>query len=451
LCLGMMSGFELALLFPQLNSFLSDNLEFIHWIVEGVLFLFIVYLITHKSYKLKEPKLTNNQIEELIEDFTPEPLVPALSERQLHDLQSTFLFDHDHIFPYAMINQKKCYNLASGSYLGFLGHPKFNASAISALEKYGVGSCGPRGFLGTVDVHLELEKRLKELLQAESAIIYSSQYAAVVSFICCIASRHDILVVDKGVKHAIKLGADLSRARVIWFDHNDMSSLRSVWESLEPDRKSKKIPFSTRIWLLVEGIYENYGDIIPLPQILEMKKKYCFRMMLEETNSIGVIGTTGRGCTEYYDIPSNSIECIVGSLATSFSSDGGFCAGQMDIIEFQRLNGSGYIFSASSPPYLSVASLTAITLMEEMNYAILQRLKHVCYTFRKLLESIQHLITIGGTEQSPLIHLRLVHSKGSDFEDEKILQQICNRSIEEGVLIVRAKYISEWQGRPSPR
>ena len=126
-------------------------------------------------------------------------------------------------------------------------------------------------------------------------------------------------MVDRGARHAIKLGADLSRARVEWFNHNDAADLLRVWESLQSDRASHKIPFSTRIWLVVEGLSENFGDVCPLPEILKMKEKYCFRVMLEESNSIGVLGRTGKGVTEHFGVPLSAVECIVGSMATSLS------------------------------------------------------------------------------------------------------------------------------------
>jgi serine palmitoyltransferase len=305
--------------FGLLVSFLSDNLEPLHWVIESVLILFILFLFFQKSYKPKERKLTAKEVEELIDDFEPEPLVPGMTKKQEMDMASTVLLEDGSVFPRARVRGKEVLNLAAASYLGYLQREELVSGAVSAISRYGTGSCGPRGFLGTVDVHLDLEKKLRDFLSAEDCIIYSSQYATVISFISCMVGRHDVLVVDRGAKHAIKLGADLSRARVEWYEHNDMQDLHRVWEKLLPLRQSGKIPFTSRIWLVAEALSENFGDICPLPDILKMKEKYCFRVVLEESNSIGVLGKTGRGLTEHFGVPLSSVECVVGSMAATLS------------------------------------------------------------------------------------------------------------------------------------
>ena len=256
---------------------------------------------------------------------------------------------------------------------------------------------------------------------------------------------------DRGVKHAIKLGADLSRAKVLFFDHNDMSQLEDIWKSLEHDRKTKKIPFSTRFWLLVEGLYENSGSILPLPQILELKRKYCFRVMLEETHSFGVLGPNGRGVCEHYGVPTSSVECIVGGMNTSLASDGGFCAGEAELVSFQRLNGSGYVFSASLPPCVTVGGSTSLQLLQEKTPQILQRLRHIIKSFHAQLEPLKPYFEIHGDPLSPIFHLRLKNSVDGDLEDDKLLQSMCDRALNRGVFVVRGKYIDEWEGRPPPR
>jgi serine palmitoyltransferase len=129
-------------------------------------------------------------------------------------------------------------------------------------------------------------------------------------------------------------GLQLSRAVVKYFKHNDMEDLERVLEKIRMETIKKKMPL-TRRWIIVEGVYANYGDITPLPKIMELKERYKYRLMLEDSMGLGALGQHGRGTAEHFGIQSSDVDVITASMANSLSSSGGFCAACKDIVEYQ--------------------------------------------------------------------------------------------------------------------
>jgi serine palmitoyltransferase len=138
----------------------------------------------------------------------------------------------------------------------------FKQAARDALDKYGCGSCGPRGFYGTIDTHLHCEEDVAKFLGAEAAIIYSDATSTVASALAAFANRADLLVVDDGVNDSVLTGVKLSRSRHIMFKHNDVGDLEEVLRKVDAeDKRLKRKP--QRRFIVIEGLYRNYGDIAP--------------------------------------------------------------------------------------------------------------------------------------------------------------------------------------------
>ncbi|MFQ6659385.1 hypothetical protein Gotur_028288 [Gossypium turneri] len=247
---------------------------------------------------------------------------------------------------HTIIDGKEVVNFASANYLGFVGHDKLLESCTSALEKYGVGSCGPRGFYGTIDVHLDCEARIAKFLGTHDSILYS----------------YGLSTLDEGVHWGIQNGLYLSRSTIVYFKHNDMESLEKTLEKITAQNKRAK---KLRRYIVVESVYQNSGQIAPLDKIIKLKEKYRFRVLLDETNSFGVLGRTGRGLTEYCGVPIEKIDIVTAAMGHALATEGGFCTGSARVIDHQRLSSSGYVFSASLPPYLASAAITAIDILEQ--------------------------------------------------------------------------------------
>jgi serine palmitoyltransferase len=160
-------------------------------------------------------------------------------------------------------------------------------------------------------VHIELEERLAQFLGTEEAIIYSYGFATIASAIPAYAKRGDVIFCDQGVSFPTQKGLQASRSVLKWFKHNDMNDLeRLLKEQEKEDQRNPARAAKTRRFLVVEGLYPNYGDICPLPRLVELKHRYKVRIFLEETASFGVLGASGKGVTEHFGVPVSEIDQV---------------------------------------------------------------------------------------------------------------------------------------------
>ncbi|KAE9600018.1 putative serine C-palmitoyltransferase [Lupinus albus] len=402
-----------------------------HLFVEVLLLVVILFLLSQKSYKPPKRPLTNKEIDELCDEWIPEPLIPSLNEEMHYEppvLESA-------AGPHAIINGKEVVNFASANYLGLIGHQKLLDSCSSALEKYGVGSCGPRGFYGTIDVHLDCEARIANFLGTPDSILYSYGLSTMFSAIPAFSKKGDIIVADEGVHWGIQNGLYLSRSTVVYFKHNDMDSLRNTLENITS--KNKRIK-KLRRYIVVEAVYQNSGQIAPLDEIIKLKEKYRFRVLLDESNSFGVLGISGRGLTEHYGVSPEKLDIITAAMGHALASEGGFCTGSARVIDHQRLSSSGYVFSASLPPYLASAAITAIDILEENPYLITKLKNNIAALWRGLSNLTG--FTIASNPESPIVYLRLEKSTGSTKDDLRLLENITQRVLkEDSVFVVPSK------------
>ncbi|KAK7376920.1 hypothetical protein VNO80_02339 [Phaseolus coccineus] len=402
-----------------------------HLFIEVFLLVVILFLLSQKSYKPPKRPLTNKEIDELCDEWVPEPLIPSLNKELQYEppvLESA-------AGPHTLIKGKEVINFASANYLGFIGHPKLLDSCSSALAKYGVGSCGPRGFYGTIDVHLDCEARIAKFLGTPDSILYSYGLSTMFSAIPAFSKKGDIIVADEGVHWGIQNGLHLSRSTVVYFNHNDMDSLRETLENITVKYKRTK---NLRRYIVLEAVYQNSGQIVPLKEIIKLKEKYRFRVLLDESNSLGVLGSSGRGLTEYCGVPVEKIDIITAAMGHALATEGGFCTGSARVIDHQRLSSSGYVFSASLPPYLASAAIAAIDILDE-NPNLITKLKSNISLLRKELSKISG-ITIASNPESPIVYLRLEKSTGSVKDDLRLLENIAERALkEESVFVVVSK------------
>jgi len=239
-------------------------------------------------------------------------------------------------------------------------------AAERALERYGCGTCGPRGFYGTLDVHLELEDKLAAFLGTEQAIVYSFGIATISSVVPAFVRKGDLLFVDDGVHFTTAVGVRLARGEVRSFAHNDVGALEAALAAQRSEEEMRNTPPAKRPrrFVLVEGLFANSGDVAPLVELLRLRDVYGFYLIVDDTLGFAALGATGRGSAEACGVPPSTIDVLVGSLEHSLGSVGGFCAGSKDIVSHQRLSGSGYCFSASLPAYATVAAMEALAVLQ---------------------------------------------------------------------------------------
>lgn len=249
---------------------------------------------------------------------------------------------------------------ASYSYLGLIGHPKISAAAKAAVDQYGTGTHGVRLLAGSLRLHTELEETIAQFKQAEAAITYSSGFVTNVAAITALVGRHDYVFSDK-INHAsIVEGCILSGANFIRFKHNDMTDLERCLQKAEPD--AAKL-------VVVDAVFSMDGDIINLPEVSALCRKYGAWLMVDEAHSVGVLGATGRGIEEHFGME-GAIDVKMGTLSKTIPSVGGYIAGSQDLINLLRHASRPYIFSAAIPPAQAAAAKAAFDVILEEPWRI---------------------------------------------------------------------------------
>jgi glycine C-acetyltransferase len=229
---------------------------------------------------------------------------------------------------------------ASYSYLGLVGHPRINKAAQDAIDKYGTGTHGVRTLAGSLKIHDELEETIAEFKHAEAAITFTSGYVTNLTVISTLMGRGDYIFSDK-VNHAsIVDGCIMSGAKFRRFRHNDMDQLEKQLASA-PKEAGKLI--------VADAVFSMDGDIIDFPKVVELAQKYNAWLMIDEAHSVGVLGKTGRGIEEHFDMW-GSVDIKMGTLSKTIPSVGGYVAGNEALISFLRHASRAYIFSAALPP-----------------------------------------------------------------------------------------------------
>ena len=257
--------------------------------------------------------------------------------------------------PEVTIDSKKYILLGSNSYLGLSVDPKVVESAKLALEKYGAGSGGSRLVSGSSDLHRMLEERIAKFKNTEAAILFSSGYLANIGTISALVGSDDIIYSD-GLNHASIIdGARLSRSTVRIYKHLDMNHLQDLLEA-DKDKKCKKL-------IVTDTVFSMDGDLVPLPELVDISERYGCILMIDEAHATGVLGERGSGATEHFGVE-DRVPVVMGTLSKAVGSLGGYIAGSQQLIDFIRNRVRSYIFDTSLPPASLAASITAIDIIE---------------------------------------------------------------------------------------
>lgn len=303
------------------------------------------------------------------------------------------------------------------------GKNPIKEASRKALSTYGCGSCGPRGFYGTIDEHLSLEDDIAAFAQTDGAIMYSDGASAATSTVAAFAKRGDLLVVDEGIYEALGTGVTLSRATVKWFRHNDMDDLRRVLERVKStDDALKRKSSDQRRFIVVEGLYKHYGTIAPLSDLAALKHEFNYRLIVDESFSFGTLGSTGRGALELHNLRRmKDAEIVILSLENALGSVGGVTVGNEEVVDHQRLSGAGYCFSASAPPFVASAARTSLARMRD-DPALLEALReNRSYLYVKLagkggrgLDSVvPEKLVVTSDALSAIVFLQIADCQGS--------------------------------------
>lgn len=411
--------------------------------VELFLFLFAVrYLLAPKysTQKKSYVTLSDEEIDELVDEWTPEPLVAAQTTFEEAEVEKRPVIVGPTGPKSKLSSGRTVTNLASYNFYNLIANEGLKEKAIQTLRTYGVGPCGPPGFYGTQDVHMKIEADIASHLGTPACIIYAQAFSTISSVIPAFSKRGDIIVADEAVNYAIRKGIQISRSSVRYYKHNDVEDMQRVLEKVVKEQARKPL---TRRFIVTEGLFENVGDMVDLPKIIELKLRYKFRLILDETWSFGVLGRTGRGLTEYQNVDAAEVDMIVGSLAGPLCSGGGFCAGSEEIVEHQRISASAYTFSAALPAMLATTA-SEVIFMLETNPDMLSQVKENVKTMWTQLDPRSDWVRCTSSVENPIMLLALkpevIASKRLSVADqEQLLQDVVDECLANGVLITRVK------------
>jgi 8-amino-7-oxononanoate synthase len=247
-------------------------------------------------------------------------------------------------------------NFSSNDYLGLANDSRLRKAAVAAIGKFGVGAGASRMISGTQSLHMRLERALAKWKGTETALCFSSGYAAALGTIPALVTEDDVIVLDKLCHASLIDGAKLSGAILRVFPHNHLGKLESHLEWARREHAGK------RILILTESVFSMDGDRAPLRELIELKKRFGALVMLDEAHAVGVIGQNGRGVAAAENL-SDDVDVQMGTLSKALGASGGYICGSRHLIDWLVNRARPFIYSTAPSPALAAAALAAIDFL----------------------------------------------------------------------------------------
>lgn len=258
-------------------------------------------------------------------------------------------------------------------YLGLMQDPETTAAAKQAIDRHGTGVGGSRLVGGERSAHRAFENAMAEFLGVGGVLTIISGYLTNFSLIGHVLGSKDLVIADELSHNSIIMGCKSGRFDFKTYPHNDLDNLDSFLSQHRGDY--------ARVLIATDGLFSMDGDLTDLPRLLEIKERHDAWLLLDEAHSYGVLGQTGRGLCEHYDVDPKRVELTVGTLSKSFASSGGFIAAESEVIEWLRFTLPGFVFSVGLPP-ATIASA----------HAALDKLRHEPWRVTRLRSNSQYFV-----------------------------------------------------------
>jgi len=331
--------------------------------------------------------------------------------------------------PRVVIDGREVINLSSNNYLGLANHPKLREAAKAAIDRYGAGSASVRTIAGTMSLHTELERRLAQFKRTEAALVFQSGFTANAGTVAALLGREDVIISDELNHASIIDGARLSRATIKIYPHKDVAVMKQLLEESKGAR---------RILVITDGVFSMDGDIAPLPDIVEVAKKYNAIVMVDDAHASGVLGENGRGTVDHFGLH-GQVDIQVGTLSKAIGVLGGYVAGRRVLIEYLIQRARPFLFSTSHPPAVTAACLAALDILES-DPTLIQRLWDNTRYFRAGLAELG--FDVSGSE-TPIIPVIVGEGRKA--------MELSDRLFEEGVFAQGIAYPTVPRGKARVR
>jgi len=311
-----------------------------------------------------------------------------------------------------VVDGKRVLNFCSNNYLGLANHPAMVSAARDILYKYGIGPGAVRSIAGTMDIHLELERRLAAFKGVEAAITFQSGFTANLATIPALVSKEDVIFSDELNHASIIDGSRLLGAKIIRYAHADPADLERVIKEAAGTYR--------RGLIITDGVFSMDGDVAPLDKICEISNAYDILLMVDDAHGEGVLGRGGRGIVDHFRLH-GKVDVEVGTLSKAFGTVGGVVAGNAAIIEWLRQRGRPFLFSSAVTPPDVAASLAAVDLLENST-ELVDRLWENARYFKAEMKTLGFDTGVSTTPITPVM-----------LGEAPLAQQFSRELFEEGV------------------
>jgi glycine C-acetyltransferase len=308
----------------------------------------------------------------------------------------------------ATFDHKSVVNLSSNNYLGLTTHPKLCEAALQAVRRYGAGSGSVRTIAGTMELHMELERRLATFKNVEAVVVFQSGFSANAGTVAAILTKDDVVISDELNHASIIDGCRLSRAAIKVFPHKDAAAARNVLKDLPPTQRKL---------LITDGVFSMDGDLGSLPELCAVAEEFGAIMMVDDAHASGVFGRQGRGTVDHFGCHGR-VDIQVGTLSKAIGALGGYVAGTKDLIEFLYHRARPFLFSTSHPPAVTAACLAAIDVLETEP----QWMAQLWDNTRFFKEGLQRLGFNTGRSESPITPVLVGDAKLAATMSDKLFQ-----------------------------
>ncbi len=287
--------------------------------------------------------------------FLQQPYGTSGEERDLAEAVYTSLCPAANAGPTMEIGGRRYLQFGTNDYLGLASHPAVRQRAAEVAAEFGVGQpMGSRLLTGSVAQHLELESKLARFKGTEDAIVFSAGALAMIGVLTALAGANDVIFIDENAHATLRLGARGSAATIRVFRHNDVNHLESLLA--KTDSKVGKI-------VVVDGVYSMQGDVAPLPDLVDLRRRFGFRLFVDDAHANGVFGPQGRGTPAHFGVQ-DEVDLHLGTFSKAFGTIGGFAAGSYEVITYLRYHAPTYIFTKALPLVVTEATMVALELLQ---------------------------------------------------------------------------------------
>jgi glycine C-acetyltransferase len=313
--------------------------------------------------------------------------------------------------PKTTFDHRQVVNLSSNNYLGLTTHPLLRERALEATRRLGVGSGSVRSIAGTMDIHMELERRLAVFKNTEAVVVFQSGFAANAGTVAAVLSKDDVVISDELNHASIIDGCRLSRAAIKVFPHKDAAAARRI---------ASELPAAQRKLLITDGVFSMDGDLGALPALCDIAEEFGCIMMVDDAHASGVFGRNGRGTIDHFGMHGR-VDIQVGTLSKAIGALGGYVAGSRALVEFLYHRARPFLFSTSHPPAVAAACIAALDVLEQ-EPQIIDRLWENTRFFKSGLQTLGFNTGLSESPITPVI-----------VGDGALAMKLSDRLFQEGV------------------